>query len=123
MAKPHGCFFPAGIESRKKYLHTHEQSGLRTVAPWWPHTGMFQMPLGEGLNVDNEGVNSQFHLITQEPGQNARMLAEKTGKSLSTIEREIRRLKAEGKIAFRGAPKNGGYYHPLRLAYGTQGRT
>ncbi len=77
--------------------------------------------IGDGVNVVsdgvnnagdgvNDGVNSLLELIIQEPGLNVRMLAEKTGKSRPTIERRIRILKNEGKVEFRGAPKNGGYY-------------
>ncbi|WP_420847066.1 winged helix-turn-helix transcriptional regulator [Methanorbis rubei] len=58
----------------------------------------------------NEGVNTLLDLIRTEPGLNARTLAAKTGKSLSTTERHIRKLKYERVIEFRGAPKNGGYY-------------
>lgn len=64
----------------------------------------------DGVNADDDGVNSLLHLIIQEPGLNARMLAEKTGRSIPTIERRIRILRTEGRIEFRGAPKNGGYY-------------
>lgn len=32
------------------------------------------------------------------------------GKSIQTVERYVKALKRTGKIEFRGAPKNGGYY-------------
>lgn len=67
---------------------------------------------GQSTAID-DGVSYLLNLITQEPGLNTRILAEKTGKSTPTIELWIRKFKADGKIEFRGAPKNGGYY-PIR---------
>ena len=70
--------------------------------------------INEGANpkvgLENEGVNAVLELITGQPGLNTRDLAELTGKSRSSVERYIRTLKANGRIEFRGAAKNGGYY-------------
>jgi len=71
-------------------------------------------PKNEGVNLkagkETEGVNAVFKLITDQPGLNTERLSEMTGKSRSSVERYIRILKANGRIEFRGAAKNGGYY-------------
>jgi Fic family protein len=76
------------------------------------HEGAIQ--INEGANpkvsLENEGVKAVCRLITEQPGLNTRDLAELTGKSRSSVERYIRILKANGRIEFRGAAKNGGYY-------------
>jgi len=76
------------------------------------HEGVNQ--INEGVNLkagkENEGVNAVFKLITDQPGLNTERLSELTGKSRSSVERYIRVLKANGRIEFRGAAKNGGYY-------------
>lgn len=76
------------------------------------HEGAKQ--INEGVNpkvsLENEGVNAVCRLITEQPGLNTRDLAELTGKSRSSVERYIRVLKTNGRIEFRGAAKNGGYY-------------
>ena len=69
----------------------------------------------EGVNrVDdegvNEGVNSLLAAIRQNPGKRANELATYIGKSVQSVERYVRKLKDAGKIEFRGAPKNGGYF-------------
>jgi len=72
----------------------------------------------EGLTLksskENEGVNAVFRLITDQPGLNTGKLSEMTGKSRSSVERYIRVLKANGRVEFRGAAKNGGYYPLIR---------
>ncbi len=60
-----------------------------------------------GVNsLDNELLNT----IQSVPGLNAPALAESINKSLRTIQRFLKKLSDEGKIEFRGAAKNGGYY-------------
>ena len=49
-------------------------------------------------------------LIEKNPGVRSEELALLLQKSLSTVSRSLRILKADGKIEFRGAPKNGGYF-------------
>ncbi len=57
-----------------------------------------------------EEADHLIHLITNQPGINARQLTKKTGKPQRTIERWLKLLKSQGKIAFRGTPKTGGYW-------------
>ena len=49
-------------------------------------------------------------LVEKNPGLRSKDLAALTGKSIPTISRFLKRLKDGGKIEFRGAPKNGGYF-------------
>ena len=58
----------------------------------------------------NEGVNALLDVIATYPGKRANELATLIGKSVQTVERYVRTLKDCGKIEFRGAPKNGGYF-------------
>jgi Fic family protein len=58
----------------------------------------------------NEGVNALLDVISTYPGKRANELATLIRKSVQTVERYVRTLKDSGKIEFRGAPKNGGYY-------------
>jgi transcriptional antiterminator len=44
------------------------------------------------------------------PGINAPNLAAQLGISLRTAQRNLQKLKEEGKIIDNGAPKNGGYF-------------
>ena len=60
--------------------------------------------------VVNEGVNALLDVIAIYPGKRANELATLIGKSVQTVERYVRTLKDCGKIEFRGAPKNGGYF-------------
>ena len=69
----------------------------------------------EGVNAKNdegvnEGVNLLLLAITRNPGKRANELATYIGRSVQSVERYVRMLKDAGKIEFRGAPKNGGYY-------------
>jgi len=76
------------------------------------HEGAMQKNEGANskVSLENEGVNAVCRLITEQPGLNTGDLAELTGKSRSSVEQYIRILKANGRIEFRGAAKNGGYY-------------
>ena len=58
----------------------------------------------------NEGVNALLDVIATYTGKRANELATLIGKSVQTVERYVRTLKDSGKIEFRGAPKNGGYF-------------
>lgn len=69
----------------------------------------------EGVNVKNdegvnEGVKMLLAAISQNPGKRANELATYIGRSVQSVERYIKTLKNAGKIEFRGAPKNGGYF-------------
>lgn len=78
-----------------------------------------------GANYWNGGVNSDFitesggvnplknklyQTIRTTPGLNAPALAGILSTSLRTIQRYLKQLADEGKIEFKGATKNGGYY-------------
>jgi hypothetical protein len=71
-----------------------------------------------GVNMDgttnNGGVNSLeselLGVIQSMPGLNAPALSTTINKSLRTIQRYLKKLTDEGKVEFRGAAKNGGYY-------------
>ncbi len=61
----------------------------------------------------NGGVNFEellFDAIKNNPGVNAPALAEMLQKSLRTVQRYLKQLSDTGRVEFRGAPKNGGYY-------------
>lgn len=69
----------------------------------------------EGVNAKtdkgvNEGVNLLLLAITRNPGKRANELATYIGRSVQSVERYVMVLKDAGKIEFRGASKNGGYY-------------
>lgn len=53
---------------------------------------------------------SVLDFIAQHPGIRANQLSEALNTPLRTIQRELSHLKASGKIEFRGASKNGGYF-------------
>ena len=48
--------------------------------------------------------------ITQSPGLNAPLLANRLGRSLRTTQRYLKLLTDKGQITFRGVAKKGGYY-------------
>lgn len=71
--------------------------------------------LDEGVKLQNdegvnEGVKLLFSVIRTNPGKRANELSVIIGKSVQSVERYIKSLKDCGKIEFRGAPKNGGYF-------------
>ena len=61
-----------------------------------------------GIIPDSDDPVLDF--IVRNPGSRANQIAEALDIPLRTLQRELSRLKASGKIAFRGAPKNGGYF-------------
>jgi len=71
-----------------------------------------------GVNPENEtkngGVNSMeqqmMETLRKMPGLNAPEIASALGKSLRTTQRILKILCDNGKIEFKGAPKNGGYF-------------
>lgn len=70
-----------------------------------------QMQNGEAVNeAVNEAVKMVFSTIRENPGMRKPAIIARIGKSRATVERAISELKGQGKIEFRGAPKNGGYY-------------
>ena len=66
---------------------------------------------GEGVSEGvSEGVKSIIEYIKQNPGKRAPYIAKATGVPLKTLERWLKKLKAEGKIKYEGSAKTGGYY-------------
>lgn len=66
-----------------------------------------------GVKSKSGGVNMEelmFDAICTNPGVNAPALAAILQKSLRTTQRYLKSLTDAGRIEFRGAPKNGGYY-------------
>lgn len=61
----------------------------------------------------NEGVKALLEVVRSAPGRRANELATLIGKSVQSVERYVKSLKDAGKIEFRGAPKNGGYYETI----------
>ena len=67
--------------------------------------------VNEGVSEGvSEGVNLLIELIQKNPGNRVPQLAKTLGIPAKTIERWIKQLKEDGKIEFRGSPKNGGYW-------------
>ena len=66
-----------------------------------------------GANSKYGGVNLEelvFETIQKNPGTNAPAIAAILQKSLRTTQRYLKSLSDANRIAFRGAPKNGGYH-------------
>ena len=60
--------------------------------------------------VNDEIAKNILDTIVQRPGVRTNKIATHIGKSIPTVSRHIKILKDSGKIEFRGAPKNGGYF-------------
>ena len=58
----------------------------------------------------SHGADQLLQFLQSHPGWRVPNLAEALQKSRPTIERQLRELRNAGKIEFRGAPKNGGYF-------------
>ena len=66
-----------------------------------------------GASSKSGGVNLEeliFETIQKNPGINAPAIADILQKSLRTTQRYLKSLSDSNRIAFRGAPKNGGYH-------------
>ena len=66
-----------------------------------------------GVRSKSGGVNLEeliYDAIKNNPGANAPTIAEMLQKSLRTTQRYLKSLSDDGRIEFRGAPKNGGYH-------------
>ena len=68
-------------------------------------------------NAQGDRVNDRVNfadeillLVEKNPGLRSNDLAALAGKSIPTLSRFLKDLKDNGKIEFRGAPKNGGYF-------------
>ena len=70
--------------------------------------------INEGINEGiSEGINEGgglLKIIASNEGINARQLSKVAGRSLTTIERQLRKLKEQGLVEHRGTRKTGGYY-------------
>lgn len=62
----------------------------------------------------NGGVNEILEYMAAHPGKRANAIAEALSISLRSVQRHLAQLKDEGRIAFRGAPRNGGYFRTDR---------
>lgn len=66
---------------------------------------------GGGVNGGvSGGVNDVLNYIGANPNSRANAIAEALQIPLRTVERYLSQLKKGGKIEFRGAPRNGGYF-------------
>ena len=66
-----------------------------------------------GVRSKSGGVNLEeliYDAIKNNPGANAPIIAVMLQKSLRTTQRYLKSLSDDGRIEFRGAPKNGGYH-------------
>ena len=70
--------------------------------------------VSEVVNPSDEVVNSVDEVVNEvvksHPGLRKPELVPLVGKSRATVERVLSSLISSGRIEFRGAPKNGGYY-------------
>jgi len=58
----------------------------------------------------NGGVNQVLSHVRKHPGCRANRIADALSIPLRNIQRHLAALKNAGKLEFRGAPKNGGYW-------------
>ena len=65
---------------------------------------------GDRVNDRVNFANEILVLVEKNPGLRSKDLAALAGKSIPTLSRFLKSLKDNGKIEFRGAPKNGGYF-------------
>ena len=59
----------------------------------------------------NGGVKDMLTYIRKHPGCRTQEIAESLSIPLRSVQRRLNALKKDMKVEFRGAPKNGGYYH------------
>ena len=57
-----------------------------------------------------ESLKQVYNLIQGNSGIKANQLAEKLGRSINTIEKQLSQLKKKSLIEYRGSAKTGGYY-------------
>ena len=63
-----------------------------------------------GVNAIGESLKQVYDLIHSNPGIKANQIAERLGRSINTIEKQLSRLKEKSQIEYRGSAKTGGYY-------------
>lgn len=64
----------------------------------------------KSIDEANGGVNELLEFIKRNPNLRANEISDNMQIPLRTIERWLKQLKDEKKIAFRGSPKTGGYW-------------
>ncbi len=108
--------YGSGIDRIKRYCKAHRlkppkfeemQKGFRVTVYKEGAQETERTEKDVGVNV---GVNEVLNFIKEYEPTKANTIAQSFNVTQRTIERHIRRLKEEGKIEFRGAPKTGGYY-------------
>jgi ATP-dependent DNA helicase RecG len=77
--------------------------------------GSLNVPLNEGLNGGlsgglNEGLKSLLKAISDNPGIQAKTLAESLRRPIKTVEKQIKTLTDKNLIERRGSKKTGGYW-------------
>ena len=63
-----------------------------------------------GVNGGVKEMDIVFDYIKKYPGLRVNALAEALALPKRTLERHLGKMKQDGKVEFRGAPKTGGYY-------------
>ena len=100
--------YGSGIDRIKRLCKEHRllepkfeeiQKGFRVT--------VYKETTHEGVN---EGVKFLYDLIEKNPNKKTPFFAKELNSSVENIERWIKKLKDEGKIEFKGAPKTGGYF-------------
>ena len=91
---------------RHEYIATLDKAG-RMPAPFV----RFIREVDRVNDRVNDGIaKTILDTIALRPGVRTNEIATHIGKSIPTVSRYIKTLKDSGKIEFRGAPKNGGYF-------------
>lgn len=98
--------YESGISRIKKLCIVH---GINTPKFEELQKG-FKVTLYKEATQANGGANSVYDLIKKTPNLKANQIAEHLKIPLRTIERELKSLKQQDKIIFKGATKTGGYY-------------
>ena len=109
---------------RHEYIATLDKAG-RMPAPfvWFIRDRVYETQkellrlMGQSISLEgendrvNDGIaKTVLDTIAMRPGVRTNEIAMHIGKSIPTVSRYIKTLKDSGKIEFRGAPKNGGYF-------------
>ena len=95
LCKEHGVIEPKFQEIQKGFQVTLYKKKLEDEG------------VSEGVN---EGVKSLYELIRNYPNNKTPFFAKELNTSVKNIERWIKQLRGDGKIAFIGSPKTGGYF-------------
>ena len=63
-----------------------------------------------GVNALSESLKQVYDFIHGNPGIKANQLAERLGRSINTVEKQLSQLKKKSHIEYRGSAKTDGYY-------------